>query len=496
MGLKILNKISRVGRVYSLILLLSIVSVSFLYGCGGKVQPQKKLINNRNQGVKIAVSFADMERDGNMVIKNTMTARQKGSQGQQKEQQGQQQEGSQEQQQNEQQNEEQDEQQDKQGEQQDEQQNEQQEGQQGGPQGGQERVSITWLDAKNDPDRQEKDIDQLVNQDVKAVVLQPVDPTAGAEIARKLAQANIKVIALEALPVDAPIDGYIASDHDRAGKLLARFLLEAAQENGPILKTVLLKGDKDDQVSTDIAKSLLQNLEGQSGVQIVQAKDHPEGDPQMVTATLEQVLTSTGNGVDAVVATDSRMAAAAADLLKKRGLSDQVVTIGVGADQKASQALVKGDHDAEIDVMPELMAQHIYDAAVNLATTGHWQNDSRVENGDFDVPAKITPVRLITQSESYLLEQRWAMSREEDQGQEEDQSEDQQDDQNGQSGQQSQGDNGGENQGQKTTLKITTQEGKTVEVQIDGEIKKIETSAQGEAGEEEGGGDQGGGGEG
>ncbi|MEG3072194.1 MAG: hypothetical protein RQM92_16300 [Candidatus Syntrophopropionicum ammoniitolerans] len=88
-----MNKISRVGRVYSLILLLSIVSVSFLYGCGGKVQPQKKLINNRNQGVKIAVSFADMERDGNMVIKNTMTARQKGSQGQQKEQQGQQQEG-------------------------------------------------------------------------------------------------------------------------------------------------------------------------------------------------------------------------------------------------------------------------------------------------------------------------------------------------------------------------------------------------------------------
>jgi len=477
MGLKILSEKSRVGWVYSLILLLLIVSVSFLYGCGGKVQPQKKLINNRNQGVKIAVSFADMERDGNMVIKNTMTARQKGKQGQQNEQQGQQQEGAQEQQQNEQQNEEQGEQQDKQGEQQDE----QQEGQQGGSQGGQEKVSITWLDAKNDSNQQEKDIDQLVNKDVKAVVLQPVDPNAGADIVRKLAQANIKVIALEALPVDAPIDGYIASDHDRAGELLARFLLGAAKENGPILKTVLLKGDKDDMVSTGIAESLLKNLEGQSGVQIVQAKDHPGGDPQMVTATLEQVLASTGNGVDAIVATDSRMAAAATDLLKKQGLSDRVVTIGVGADQKASQALVKGDHDAEVDVMPELMAQHIYDAAVNLATTGHWQNDSRVENGGFDVPAKITPVRLITKNESYLLEQRWAMSQEEGQDQQGDQGGGQQQDQQG-------GENNQQEQkSQKTTLKITTQEGKTVEMQIDGEIKKIETSAQGEGG---GGGDQ------
>lgn len=462
MGLEVLSK---AGRVYASTLLLIIaISATFLYGCAGKTQPQKKPVNTGGQEIKIAVSFADMERDGNQIIKNTMNTRQGGGQGQ--------------------------------GE---------QNGQQGGQQEGQQKVNITWLDAKNDPAQQEKDIEQLLNQDVKAVILQLADPAAGSRIVRRLAQANIKVIALETLPVDAPVDGYITTDHDRTGELQARYLLSAAQGRAAVLKTVILQGDKNDRVSTDIAASILRRLKGQAGVQVVLVKDHPQGNPQMAASTLEQVLASTSNGIDAVVATDSRMAAAAADMLKNRGLSERVITIGTGADQKSSQALAAGDHDAEVDVMPELIAQYAYDAAVNLAVTGHWQNDSMIRNGDFDVPARIVPVRLITRSESYLLEQRWGQTQGQNQGQQGnqrqggqqgDQQGGQQGDQNSQSSGQSQGGSGNAGQGKKTTLKITTQDGKTVEMQINGEIKRIETIDGGGAGGEGNGNGQGGGGQG
>lgn len=462
MGLEVLSK---AGRVYASTLLLIIaISATFLYGCAGKTQPQKKPVNTGGQEIKIAVSFADMERDGNQIIKNTMNTRQGGGQGQ--------------------------------GE---------QNGQQGGQQEGQQKVNITWLDAKNDPAQQEKDIEQLLNQDVKAVILQLADPAAGSRIVRRLAQANIKVIALETLPVDAPVDGYITTDHDRTGELQARYLLSAAQGRAAVLKTVILQGDKNDRVSTDIAASILRRLKGQAGVQVVLVKDHPQGNPQMAASTLEQVLASTSNGIDAVVATDSRMAAAAADMLKNRGLSEQVITIGTGADQKSSQALAAGDHDAEVDVMPELIAQYAYDAAVNLAATGHWQNDSMIRNGDFDVPARIVPVRLVTRSESYLLEQRWGQTQGQNQGQQGnqrqggqqgDQQGGQQGDQNSQSSGQSQGGSGNAGQGKKTTLKITTQDGKTVEMQINGEIKRIETIDGGGAGGEGNGNGQGGGGQG
>lgn len=457
------------SRFYLLIIFIFITIIPLLYGCSKKGQPQKKIVSNGGQEIKIAVSLADMERDGNQIIKKIMSDRQSGQSqnGQQGNQQG----------------------------------SQGQSGQQAGldvvpVQGGgqdtqgQQRVSISWLDAKNDPAQQEKDLDQLINQKVKAVVLQAVDPAAGPGLVRKLAQANIRVIALETLPANSPLDGYIASDHARTGELMARYLLGAAQGRPSPLKTVILQGDQNDRVSRDITSSVLDNLRDQPRVQVVLVKEHARGDPQQATATLEQALAAANNQIDAVLATDSRMAAAAAAMLKNRGLDQRVITVGVGADQQSSRALAAGEHDAEIDVMPDLIAQYAFDAAVGMSTTGHWQYDTQVKNGDFDVPAKVTPVRLITRNEAYLLEQRWNKmgGQQAQQGQQ---------NQQGQQGQQAQqgsqggsGNNSGSNSGnstgsngqggqnsagRKTTLRITTQDGKTVEMQINGEIKKIET---------------------
>ncbi|MDD4237574.1 MAG: substrate-binding domain-containing protein [Desulfotomaculaceae bacterium] len=470
------NLESSSGRGKLIIILFIMTIIPFLHACGKKEPQRKPVSNGGGQEIKIAVSLASMERDGNQIIKKTMNGR-TGQNGQESGQNGQQ-SGQQSQQSS-------------------------QGGQavvpvqaqsggdqQGQQQGGQQKINITWLDAGNDPIKQEKDLDQLAGQNIKAVILQAVDPTTAPNLVRKLAQSNIKVIAFETLPANAPVDGYIASDHARAGELEARYLLAAAQGKSTPMNTVLLMGDKNDQTSKEIASSVLDNLKNQAQVKVIQAKNHDGGDPQLATATLDQALVSSNNQIDAVVATDGRMAAATAEMLKNRGLSQRVITVGVGADQQASRALVAGDHNAEVDLMPEVMAQHAFDAAVGLATTGHWQYEKQVKNGDFDVPAKITPVRLVTKEESYLLEQRWGKltGQEEQQGQQggqqqgqqQEQQQGQQGQQQGQQQEQQQGQQG-QQQGQqgqskrKTTLRVTTQDGKTVEMQITGEIKKIET---------------------
>jgi len=459
---------------YPLVFIITMVMI-LLCGCGGKEQAQKKPVggNGNRQEIKIAVSLADMERDGNQIIKKTMSGRQ----GQSQSDQGGGQQGKQ----------------------------NQQAGemvvpvQTGGGQGSQDQqVNITWLDAKNDFAKQEKDLEELVNQKVKVVILQLVDPSAGPRLVRKLAQANIKVIALETLPANSPLDGYITSDHSRTGELQSRYLLSAAQGRSSPMKAVILQGDKNDQASREITSSVLENLKNQSLVQVVLVKDHPASDPQMAKNTLEQALTTSGGQIDAVITTDSRLAPAVTEMIKNRGLSQRVVTIGAGADKQASQALAAGEHDAEVDIMPELMAQYAYDAAVGLATTGHWQYDKQIKNGDFDVPARVTPVRLITRNESYLLEQRWGKPAGQEGGQGGQQGQQQQGGQNkGQSSDQKQssssdknkegsgqGDQGGS---KKTTLRVTTQDGKTVEMQINGEIKKIETIDSPGGGKSEGG---------
>ncbi|MEG6523801.1 substrate-binding domain-containing protein [Desulfotomaculum sp. 1211_IL3151] len=442
----------------SVILFMLILSLVFISGCPGK-EPQPKPETQKK--IKIGVSLASMEFDGNKIIKKFMEDRSK-----------------------------------------------------------KEKIQLTWLDAKMDPSQQEKDVDKLIQQKVQAIILQTVDPKEGAKLVDKIVQAKIKVIGLETLPYNAPLDGYVAADHTRVGELQAKFILNqvngsaqntqgqsqgqqagenSQQQDQPAIKSnvkiLVIKGDPLDPVAKLIADSARGVLEQSKNVEKVTVQEHPEGDPELAQMTVMNTLQE--GSIDAIIATDDRLAEAAVKALKAENKANTVITIGVGADQKTSEALLKGDHDAEIDIMPEQLANFTLDAALDLAKKGNWNNDTIIPNGNFDIPAKIIPVRLIDKEQSHLLLARWGdLKKEEKKAQEEQagqQEQEQNQEQQGSSessegsgsdkeaGQGSKGDKGG--QGKKTKVKIVTQDGKVMEVEVDGEIKKIE---QGEGGDEKG----------
>ncbi len=500
-----------------------------LAGCSGKQGQQKPI----SKSVKIAVCVADMERDGNKIIKKVIEERKK-----------------------------------------------------------KERLDITWLDAKNDPAQQSSQVEKLAQQKVKAVVLQVVDPAAGAQLLRSLAEKNIKVVALEALPVDAPVDAYVASNHALAGRLMAEYVINTVrkkngiplapgepgtagqaqgqqqgfagggqtggkqqdgsqkssgqqqggggggsqqggagggqgggqqgggqQGGGPVIppesqlqrmgpaSVVLLTGDPSDPASREIAISASTVLKESQWVRLVGEYHNFHGDPAQVPFNMQQALAAANNRIDAVLATDSRLALAAVDVLKAAGLNNMVLTVGVGADQKASQSLAAGEHDAEVDTRPDLLGQYALDAAVSLAKDEHWQYDSQSTSGSYSVPSRITPVRLVQPENIYLLKQRWSgqqgggkekggggggsgsgSSEGGSSGKGGSGSDSGKSGSGGQSGGKGSGQQSGKQggQGQKTKLKVTTMDGKTVEMEISGQVKKIETMDGGQ-GQSQGG---------
>ncbi|HBV99107.1 MAG: hypothetical protein JL50_18340 [Peptococcaceae bacterium BICA1-7] len=453
-----------------------------LFGCGKK--EEKKPLP---PPVKIAVCFDDLNRDGNKIIKKVMEGREK-----------------------------------------------------------KDNVEITWIDAENDRQKQNKQLEDLAGKKVKAAIIQFIDPAAGAEAVRGLAEKNIRVIALESLPQDSPVDAYISSDHGLTGQLLARFIINSArksaglavlpgpagqnqnaqdqqgqakqqgqqEQSGPSIPpeiqlggkipigVVLLTGDPSDFISGEIAASIRSNLQGSSEVSIISVEQVPQGDPSQVPAVIQRILTRQGNNIQAVMATDSRLALAAVQVLKSAGINNRVLTAGAGADEKAAKALESGDHDAEIDTRPDLLGQFALDAAVSLVSGGRWEYGGQTPSGSYSVPSRITPVRLIQGDNVFLLKEQWKGIGG-DKGQDKKKESGGSEGSGGSSdsggsgdGQGSGGDNqgsGGEGgqqgdkgQGGKTTLRITTQDGKTMEVQINGEVKKIESM-----GGEQGGGQQG-----
>lgn len=471
-------------RYYWAIIFWGLCYILAVSGCGGG--GQKKPVPSPT---KIAVSLADLNRDGNKTIQKVMKERQK-----------------------------------------------------------KEQLDITFMDAKNDPAEQEKHIDKMVQEKVKAAVIQFIDPLAAPRLVQKLKKENIKVVCLENLPINTPVDGFIASDHGRSGELQVRFLQEAmkmaamgaggqggqggqqqgGQQGGgqqqpaqttqavdPAvafqipstrpLNVLILQGDKRDQMAREITAQNIEGIEADPNLKLLKVQDHPRWDPSLATATLSELMAA-GQQPDVVLANDSALAMAAVEFFKQAGMDKRIITVGVGADEKSSMAIVAGEHEAEIDPEPEMLGNYTLDAASDLAQKGSWEYSRKVYNGDYDIPAKIVPVRLIGKNNIYLLQERWKkiekqMKEQQQQagggqqgqqggGQQQQQGSSQQGQKQGsQQGQQGQQGQGQQGQGG-TTLKITTEEGKTMEVKIDGSIKKIESSEEG--GKQQGGKQQGG----
>lgn len=334
------------------------------------------------------------------------------------------------------------------------------------------RVKVVFADAGGDSLRQEKDLERLVKKErVKAVVVQFVDPAAAGGMVRRLREVGVKVVALETLVPDAPLDAYVASDHARAGELLGRFVVESLPGGGTSPARVLFLGGDPSDPGMAAVEAAFRGVLGAYPAVVVTVEKVPRSDPRAVGPLVTGTLDRYGNAVDAVAAADSRFAVATVEVLRARGLIGRVVTAGVGADRRATDLMSAGQHGAEVDVQPEMLGIAALRAAVDLVRRGEWAYETRVATGDFSVPAQIIPVRLIRPANLYLLTERWRKygggggSRKGSPR-----------DEGSAAGSGQEGSKGGkEGMTKKTRLRVTTRDGKTVEVEIPGEIKKIET---------------------
>lgn len=350
-----------------------------------------------------------------------------------------------------------------------------------------DNVSTVWMDARNDPEQQKVDIQRLIRQRVQVAVLQTVDPKTGPQMARQLTENNIKVLALENLPENMPVDGYITSDYSSAGKLEARYVAEKllGAGQGGKFNLLVLQSDAGDQAGKAILGAVKESLQDYPGLSIVEVKDHPRSDPKLAMATVQQTLAN--HHIDAVLADDGRLAEAAVQVLKDQNLADKILTVGIGADKQAFGNLAAGTQNAEVDNIPEMLARYTYNAALSLAQNQYWDYDTRIDNGIYDTPSKITPVRLIDKENIYLVKQRWNTLERADKQQEQAKHPEV-----GKSADSKPKTSGGDQesskpaQGQsdpaansqtvgKRVLRITTQNGRTVEVPIDGTVRSIET---------------------
>jgi D-xylose transport system substrate-binding protein len=272
-------------------------------------------------------------------------------------------------------------------------------------------VTVEWVSANNDANKQMGDVENLIAKKVDAIILHAVNTGTAKNIVKKAEAAKIPVIAMDRLPDDSKVVAYVTADSFKVGQTQADFILNQIGNKGNV---VILEGEAGNSVAKAITEGNKDRLSKAPDVKIVASQPHQGWARDKAMATVENLLAK-GEKIDAVLANNSGMAMGAVQALKAKGLIDKVAVIGSDADKDASISILKGELRADIDKRPYDLGLGAYKIAVAVAKGQKWQDQvaglgtiSTQENGAAGkVDTLLTPIKLIDKNNVQDMTERW-----------------------------------------------------------------------------------------
>lgn len=265
-----------------------------------------------------------------------------------------------------------------------------------------QNVNFIWFEPTADLQEVSKKIDEIIKENLDAVIIQLGPNKENSNFVTKLMEEGIYVITMGIMPEQVPLNGHITPDFKRIGELQGSYLVDNLVNKKGQVVIYSFEGNDFKEI-IDSAAGLLKENKIKFELKNI-TWNNIEKDADLIARELSQ-----NTNISGVIFPSSELALKGVMALDTVGRDVQVATVGLGASKMAVEAIEQGLHDAEIDYMPQLMARNSIMAAAQLIDRGQWDSDETLTNGNYDVPAKKIPVRLITQENTYLLEERFKL---------------------------------------------------------------------------------------
>lgn len=207
-------------------------------------------------------------------------------------------------------------------------------------------------EANHDVKLQNDQIDNMVSQGVKALIVVAEDGDAIVTSVDKAAAAGVKVLAYDRLIKTDKIAAYLSFDNVEVGRQQAMGVMTAIDienwdvaGNGPV-RLVQLAGSPTDNNATLFTKGqteILQPYIDAGKIEIVAQQGVDNWDPANALKLMENILTAANNDVDAVVASNDGTALGALQAMKAQQLAGVVPISGQDATADGCNSIVKGE---------------------------------------------------------------------------------------------------------------------------------------------------------
>jgi len=216
-------------------------------------------------------------------------------------------------------------------------------------------VDLVIVDAQDDASKQASDVEDLIQQGIDLLLINPVDSSAVGSAVESANAAGIPVITVDRSADSGEVVAHIASDNVEGGKLAGEYLLELVGEGA---KVAMLEGVPGSSAARDRGEGFLKAVEGKVDLVSSQPANFNRSEGLSVMENMLQAHPD----IEAVFAQNDEMALGALEAISAAG--KEIVVIGFDATDDALKKIDEGKMAASVAQKPEEIGKTAIETAV------------------------------------------------------------------------------------------------------------------------------------
>ncbi|MBC9784618.1 ribose ABC transporter substrate-binding protein RbsB [Heliobacterium chlorum] len=211
-------------------------------------------------------------------------------------------------------------------------------------------AKLVVVDAQDNASKQVSQVEDLIQQKVDIILLNPTDSDGLVTAVKDANKANIPVVTLDRSVSDGTVVSHIASDNVAGGKLAGEFIAKKLNNKG---KAVELEGIAGTSAARDRGQGFHAVIDTQKDIKVV-AKQPADFNRSKGMTVMENILQSQPD-VQAVFAHNDEMALGALQALQ--AAKKDVIVVGFDGGADAVKAVQDGKMAATVAQQPKLIGE-------------------------------------------------------------------------------------------------------------------------------------------
>lgn len=236
-------------------------------------------------------------------------------------------------------------------------------------------MDVKVVDAQNDTAKQSNDVEDLIQQGVDVLLINPTDSAAISSAVQSANAIGIPVITLDRSADKGDVVTLVASDNSKGGEMAAEYMVEKLGKDAVVAE---LEGVPGASATRERGKGF--HTIADTNLQVI-AKQSADFDRTKGLTVMENIIQANPT-IKAVFAHNDEMALGAIEAINSSGRD--IMVIGFDGNEDALNAIKAGKLEATVAQQPELIGKLAVDAGRDVLS------GKKVEK---NIPA---PLKLVT----------------------------------------------------------------------------------------------------